>query len=61
MNNKKEVVIRLDKQVQTLYDSLVLFKPNDRSELDRRFAVATTELEKLSAYITQYIIKPLNE
>jgi hypothetical protein len=31
-------------------------KPNDRSEMDRHFAVAMTEFEKLSAYINTYCL-----
>lgn len=31
-------------------------KPSDRSELDRRFAVAITEAEKLQAYFWTYIM-----
>jgi hypothetical protein len=30
-------------------------KPNDRSEKDRKFAVALTDLEKVSAYIKTYL------
>lgn len=31
-------------------------KPNDRSEKDRRYAVAITELEKTLAYFYLYVI-----
>jgi len=34
---------------------LRLAKPEDRSELDRRFAVTITELEKVFAYFNTYI------
>ncbi len=34
-------------------------KPNDRSEKDRRYAVAITELEKVYAYFNTYVISGL--
>ena len=33
-------------------------KPNDRSEVDRRYAILITELEKLVAY-SEYWLKPV--
>lgn len=32
-------------------------KPGDKSELDRRFAVTITELEKVYAYFNTYIVE----
>jgi hypothetical protein len=44
--------------VQTaMYDTLVELrdnKPNDRSELDRRYAVTITEMEKVYAYFLTF-------
>jgi hypothetical protein len=37
--------------IQTLKDA----KPNDRTELDRRFAIVITDLEKIQAYFLIYI------
>jgi len=34
-------------------------KPDDRSEIDRRFAIIITDLEKVHAYFSVYLI--LNE
>jgi len=34
-------------------------KPNDRSEVDRRFAIAITDLEKVLAYVKVYIVGEL--
>ena len=31
-------------------------KPNDRSEIDRRFAIVITDLEKVRAYFYGYIL-----
>lgn len=36
-------------------------KPNDRSDLDRRYAVVITDLEKVLAYTSQYIVGPIDE
>ena len=38
-----------------LFEHLKEDKPNDRSELDRRYAIVLTELEKAFAYYDQYI------
>ena len=32
-------------------------KPNDRSELDRKYAILLTELEKVEAYFHYYIVQ----
>lgn len=42
--------------MQETLNSLRLHKPNDRSELDRRFAVTITEMEKVAAYFKTYVI-----
>ena len=36
-------------------EALNAYKPNDRSEIDRRFAIAITEAEKLAAYLEVYL------
>lgn len=33
-----------------------LNKPNDKSDLDRRYAIVITDLEKVLAYVSQYIV-----
>ena len=38
--------------MQTLKDN----KPNDRSERDRFFAIAITDMEKVFAYVKLYIV-----
>ena len=45
----------IDNLFANLMLSLREMKPNDRSELDRRFAICMTELEKLIAYFEWYI------
>lgn len=37
---------------------LAVAKPNDKSPLDRRFAVTITELEKAIAYFNTYVAIP---
>lgn len=32
-------------------------KPNDRSELDRRYAITITEMEKVLAYYVMFCLK----
>ena len=32
-------------------------RPDDRSELDRRYAIAITDLEKVRAYVSLYIVE----
>ena len=34
--------------------TLTVLKPNDRSELDRRYAVTITEMEKVFAYFSTF-------
>jgi hypothetical protein len=50
--NKEE---QLMVQFTNLIEALQNAKPNDRSEIDRRFAVTVTEVEKASAYFFTYI------
>lgn len=40
--------------MQETLNSLKLHKPNDRSELDRRYAVMITDMEKVIAYCAVY-------
>lgn len=37
-------------------DALTASKPNDRSELDRRYAVTITDTEKVVAYFKTYVV-----
>lgn len=45
--------------LQTALDTLRLAKPGDRGEVDRRFAVTITEMEKVVAYFHTYLISEL--
>lgn len=52
-----------DLPYEYVYDLLVLAldklkdsKPNDRSELDRHFAIAITDMEKVRAYFNTYVV-----
>jgi len=49
----------IDRLFTNLMFSLKDMKPDDRSELDRRFAICMTELEKLIAYFEWYIATQL--
>lgn len=51
--NVQDAYFTLDKLIQDLKGTV---KPNDRSEMDRRFAIIITELEKVLAYYQHYII-----
>ena len=42
-------------RAEDLIASLKADKPNDRTETDRRFAIAITEAEKLMAYIVYFL------
>lgn len=44
--NEKRILALLNR----VYSELIACKPGDRSPLDRVYAVATTDLEKLLAY-----------
>lgn len=52
--NKRKVV---NDAIENLINSLRYAKPDDRSELDRKIAIAITDAEKLNAYIKQEIVK----
>ena len=41
-------------QIASTLDTLHVLKPNDRSELDRRYAVTITEMEKVFAYFSTF-------
>ncbi len=36
-------------------------KPNDRSEMDRRWAITITEMEKVVAYYNSWILDPTGQ
>lgn len=42
-------------ELNLVIDHVELEKPNDRSELDRRFAIVIADLEKVKAYFYLYI------
>ena len=57
---KRDEIIRiLSTDLTNLWSHLRDLKPNDRGEIDRRFAIAITDTEKLDAYISQYILGPI--
>lgn len=43
-------------EIQRLINEIRKNKPNDRTELDRRYAVLLTDLEKIEAYYTHFIL-----
>lgn len=43
-------------ELVSFLDDLKASKPNDRSELDRRFAILITDVEKCIAYLTTYLV-----
>jgi hypothetical protein len=54
MDNKTQLANeKLLDALQALRDA----KPNDRSELDRRLAIAITELEKVVAFYNYYVVQ----
>lgn len=56
---KNEILKVLSTDLTNLVEHLRQLKPDDRTDLDRRFAIAITDAEKLDAYITQYILAPI--
>lgn len=42
--------------IREALDNLKLLKPGDRSELDRRYAVTITEMEKVMAYFWAFVM-----
>jgi hypothetical protein len=60
----EEQALSIDESLRALDFALRLAKPNDRSDVDRCYAVAITELEKLRAYLLVYCfisVTPLGE
>jgi len=47
--------------METILEKLLLVKPNDRSELDRRHAIIITEYEKIIAYYKVYVCEKTDE
>lgn len=58
-DKRDEIIKTLSTDLTNLIEHLRGFKSENRSELDRRFAIAITEAEKLDAYIIQYILGPV--
>jgi len=56
---RNDILKTLSTDLTNLIEHLRSFKSEDRSELNRRFAIAITEAEKLDGYITQYILSPV--
>lgn len=53
--------VELCMHLNNVLSALRAAKPNDRSELDRRYAVTITELEKVVAYFSVYCMTPGKE
>jgi len=54
MDSKAENCLRL---LQEALEALQAAKPEERSEASRHYAVAITELEKVIAYFTTYVVR----
>lgn len=52
---KDEAATRIASDMKYLLDRVQLAKPNDRSSLDRRYAIFITDYEKLLAYFEKYL------
>ena len=50
--------IEIKSQLEDVLQSLKNSKPDDRSEIARRYAVTITELEKVVAYFKVYVVWP---
>jgi len=46
-----EIDLKFDKLIDSLRDA----KPDERSEIARRFAIVVTEVEKAHAYFLQFV------
>lgn len=46
----------LNNKIKSLLDEIRKDRPQERSELSRRYAVAITELEKVQAYFELYVL-----
>lgn len=55
-----EAAEKLLAEMQELVAHLHEAKPNDRTEIDRRYAVTITEMEKAVAYYAFFIHLPLH-
>lgn len=56
MDEKPKSAEWLSDELATLLQDFRAAKPQERSELARRYAVAITELEKVYAYVREYIV-----
>lgn len=54
-SNKVPTVDDMRGMIMSVVVGLKDLKPNDRSEVDRRFAICITDAEKLNAYFEWYI------
>ena len=48
---------QINREMQALWELIVSAKPEDRSHIDRRFAILITEYEKMEAYFRTYILR----
>ncbi len=55
MNENWDVEMRVAGAIKNALDVLQEAKPGDRSEIDRRYAITITELEKVLAYYEYWI------
>lgn len=54
--DKSLTVENMQKKLFDILTDLNDMKPNDRSPIDRKYAVCITEMEKVNAYFNQYIV-----
>ena len=52
----KLILQNIEIKFNYLVNSIKENKPDDRSELDRRYAILITDLEKCYAYFCQYVL-----
>ncbi len=55
--NEKFDKFQLSDKLATLLQEMKNSKPNDKSEVDRRYAIVITELEKAYAYFYTYVME----
>ena len=55
VDRKVPTVENMQKMIFDVLVGLNDMKPNDRSPVDRKYAVCITEMEKVNAYFNQYI------
>lgn len=57
----KYLVETCSKELRFVLTTLKDCKPNDKSEVDRRFAITITELEKVIGYFNTWVVDTLED